>query len=114
MFACVYCAAPAITRDHVPPKALLEEPWPPNLRTVPACEACNGSWSLDEQYLALVLAQIGHVPHLMAKLEPGGTADRALQGAPRLDNHFTSCLVPGPDGGVQLTVDLARIGRIAT
>jgi hypothetical protein len=98
----------------VPPKALLEKPWPPNFRTVPACAACNASWSLDEQYFAVALAQVGHVPHLMAKLEPGGTVDRALQAAPLLDDHITSSLTPGEDGRVWFTVDLSRIGRVVT
>jgi len=113
-WACVYCAAPATTRDHVPPKALLEEPWPLNFRTVPACTTCNVSWSLDEQYFAIALAQVGHVPHLMAKVEPGGVVDRALQAAPRLDDHIVNALTPGEDGRVWFAADLARIGRVAT
>lgn len=81
---CLYCGRPADTREHVPPKALLEQPWPNNLRTVPACGDCNGSWSLDEEYLAIVLAQIGHAPHLAAKVDGGGKFDRALKSSPKL------------------------------
>jgi hypothetical protein len=60
-----------------------------------------------------VLAQVGHVPHLMAKVEPGGAVDRALQAAPRLSDHITNSLTPGPNGGVMLAVDISRIGRVA-
>jgi len=49
---CVYCGAQPDTRDHVPSKVLLDEPYPPQLPVVGACECCNASFSLDEQYLA--------------------------------------------------------------
>lgn len=89
MLSCVYCGTAASTRDHVPPKALLEEPRPINLRTVPACDSSNAGWSLDEGYMAVVLAQVGHRPHLMAKVEEGGAVDRALSAAPGLDEIIT-------------------------
>ncbi len=50
--ACVYCHGEANTRDHVPSKVLLDEPYPPQLPTVDACEACNDGFSADEQYLS--------------------------------------------------------------
>ena len=50
--ACVYCLLGANTRDHVPSKTFLDEPYPPQLPTVDACDACNTSFSLDEQYLS--------------------------------------------------------------
>ena len=43
------------TRDHVPSKVLLDEPYPANLPVVPACRACNESFSRDEEYLACLL-----------------------------------------------------------
>jgi len=49
---CVYCGAQPETRDHVPSKVLLDKPYPPLLPVVGACESCNASFSLDEQYLA--------------------------------------------------------------
>jgi hypothetical protein len=49
---CVYCGAQPNTRDHVPSKVLLDEPYPAQLPVVGACESCNASFSLDEQYLA--------------------------------------------------------------
>lgn len=99
---------------HVPPKTLLERPLPPNLRTVPACRACNAGWSKDEEYLAVVLAHVGHQPHLTEKVEPGGVVDRALSTAPGFDQHIENSLSPGEDGRIWLQVDLGRIDRIAT
>jgi len=49
---CAYCGAQPDTRDHVPSKVLLDEPFPPNLPVVDACAECNISFSLDEQYCA--------------------------------------------------------------
>ncbi len=52
---CAYCGAVPETRDHVPSKVLLDEPFPPQLPVVDACVKCNSSFSLDEQYLACFL-----------------------------------------------------------
>jgi hypothetical protein len=52
---CVYCGSQPNTRDHVPSKVLLDEPFPPELPVVDACESCNTGFSLDEQYLSCFL-----------------------------------------------------------
>jgi hypothetical protein len=52
---CIYCFGEARTRDHVPPKVFLDEPYPSQLPVVDACEACNSGSSLDEQYLSCFL-----------------------------------------------------------
>lgn len=52
---CVYCGAEPDTHDHVPSKVLLDEPFPPQLPVVNACERCNSSFSLHEQFLACFL-----------------------------------------------------------
>jgi len=56
ILGCVYCTAPEqTTRDHVPSKVLLDQPYPTNLPVVPCCEDCNNSFSLDEVYLACLI-----------------------------------------------------------
>jgi hypothetical protein len=53
---CVYCGATdRITNDHVPPKSFFPRPRPNNLRTVPACFACNNTASKDEEYFLAAL-----------------------------------------------------------
>jgi len=52
---CAYCGGSTETKDHVPSKILLDEPYPSNLPVVPACEPCNQSFSEDEAYLACLL-----------------------------------------------------------
>lgn len=48
---CVYCGEEKeLTRDHVIPRSLFTQPVPP-LITVPACDACNGSKSRNDDYL---------------------------------------------------------------
>jgi len=52
---CSYCGGLADSRDHVPSRALLDAPHPPELPVVPACTECNCSFSLDEEYLACLV-----------------------------------------------------------
>lgn len=49
--ACAYCGDEReLTDDHVPPKLLLEAPFPDNLITVPACAPCNRGFQRDDEY----------------------------------------------------------------
>jgi hypothetical protein len=109
---CLYCGRPADSREHVPPKTLLEKPWPINLRTVPACAPCNQSWSLDEEYLAVVIAHVGDAPHLAAKVENGGKFDRALQFSPHLDDRIINSLSVDAEGQVQFQPEMSRIAVV--
>jgi hypothetical protein len=52
---CAYCGGIPETRDHVPPKVFLDEPYPEELPVVGACLECNNGASADEQYLACFL-----------------------------------------------------------
>jgi len=53
---CTYCDADKdLTLDHVPPKLLLDRPYPKNLITVPACSSCNKSFQKDDEYLRTML-----------------------------------------------------------
>lgn len=52
---CIYCGGPEETRDHVPSRVFLDSPFPENLPVLPACSACNGGVSLDEEYLACLI-----------------------------------------------------------
>ena len=50
------CCGPTGTRDHCPSRVFLDAPLPGNLPVVPACAACNGGFSLGEEYLAWLVA----------------------------------------------------------
>lgn len=49
---CAYCGGIPSTRDHVPPRVFLDEPFPENLMGVPSCRKCNQGASKDEEYAA--------------------------------------------------------------
>jgi hypothetical protein len=52
---CVHCGRPDETRDHVPSKIFLDEPYPENLPVLPSCLRCNNDLSIHEEYLACLL-----------------------------------------------------------
>ena len=57
---CIHCGGSIVelesNLDHVPSKALLQKPYPPNLPVVRVCKACNEAFSLDEEYLFAFLS----------------------------------------------------------
>jgi len=61
---CVYCGSPSKkTRDHIPSRVLLDEPFPKNLPVAHSCAKCNNGFSPDEEYFACLMEciQIGEV-----------------------------------------------------
>jgi len=68
---CTYCASPAATRDHIPPKKLFARPWPSDLITVPCCNRCNVSASNDDELLIWAI--------ICSANAVGHDADRARQ-----------------------------------
>jgi hypothetical protein len=53
---CTFCGGETGTRDHCPSRVFLDKPYPEHPPAVPACAACNASFSLHEQYLACLLS----------------------------------------------------------
>jgi hypothetical protein len=109
----VYCGQRATTRDHVPPRSLLERPFPSNLPTVAGCEPCNCGFSLDEQYFLVLLGQIGNSQTITAKVAPGGVIHRALTRAPALDERIFQALESDDeDGRILIRPEINRIRRV--
>lgn len=52
---CSYCGALADSRDHVPSKILLDEPYPLNLPVAESCTSCNQGFSSSEEYVACLI-----------------------------------------------------------
>jgi hypothetical protein len=44
-----------LTKDHVPSRIFLDNPYPNNLPTVPSCYACNNAFAIDEEYVACLI-----------------------------------------------------------
>lgn len=110
---CIYCGQRATSRDHVPPKLLLERPYPSNLQTVPSCIRCNQGASLDEQYFLVLIAQISLSPALLSKIAEGGIIDRALARSPALEERLLKSLeVDEEDGRVLIKPEMGRVQNV--
>lgn len=106
---CVHCGQGTGTRDHVPSKVFLDDPYPENLPTVPACTDCNSGHSPDEEYLACLLdcvlaGGIGMSPRRRPKIE------RILEERPRLAARI-SAAVSGGETPV-FAVEHKRVARV--
>ena len=93
---CVYCGGPPETRDHIPSRALLDEPFPDNLPVADCCETCNARFSLDEQYLACFIDCViagSTVPSDVARPK----VSRILAQTPALASRIAACKTEGPN-----------------
>lgn len=97
----------------MPPKVLLDQPYPPNLRTVPSCKKCNSAASLDEQYFLVLLGHVASSPSIEAKLAPGGLIDRTLSHAPALEERLLNALDVDEDtGNTVIKPEIHRLKRV--
>jgi hypothetical protein len=84
-----FCGGPMETHDHAPSRVFLDEPYPDNLPVLPSCQACNHSFSLDEEYVACLIecAKAG-------SLQQARTARRKIAKAvarkPSLENRLAA------------------------
>lgn len=112
---CVYCGGLGETRDHVPSRVLLDEPYPPDLPVVPACAACNRAFSRDEAYLACVIecALTGSVESAKTRHKVGEVLSKSPALAIRLTTARYECdgelgFNPEPDRVRAIILKLAR------
>lgn len=68
MPVCAICGqvVEKVTSDHIPLKSLFGTK-PNNLITVPACPACNGGSSADDEYFRLIASEVDTAIHPDAK-----------------------------------------------
>lgn len=108
--SCVYCGHFTETRDHVPSRILLDEPYPQNLPVVPSCAACNVGLSLDEEYLACLIDCVlaGSVEDVQrAKIK------RILQQKPSLAAKLSQSRTIMLDGTISFTIEHERVQNVA-
>lgn len=107
---CVYCGANPDTREHVPSKVLLDEPYPENVPVVPSCFKCNNGFSADEAYLACLIdcARTGsaeptkeHRPKVRNILRRDDVMAAKLRASRSITNT-----------GIEFAVELERIRRV--
>jgi hypothetical protein len=111
VLSCVYCGdGPIESRDHVPSRVLLDEPYPENLPVVPACAACNHGFSQDEEYIACqvecVLAGTTD-PNVMSRPKVA----RILRERPALAARIAAARTV-EQGGTVFAVEDARVRKV--
>lgn len=110
---CSYCGETANeTRDHVPSKILLDDPFPENLPVVPCCTKCNQDFSLDEEYFACsiecILRGTSNIEQLQRQKIKSALKKRpALQ--QRIEKSFTL-----QDGQLYFKYEQDRFMNVAT
>jgi hypothetical protein len=121
---CVYCSQlKEVSKDHVVPKCLFTQPYPPNLISVPACDDCNREKSLNDDYLrdflvtdnyvnqSPVAQQIFHQKMLSSQRQGSSVIAREAVSKARLEPLYTK-------GGIYMgdfhtvVVDAKRIETI--
>lgn len=98
----------------MPPKLLLERPYPQNLKTVTSCTECNNGWSKDEQYFLILLGQIATSEQLTNKTIESGAIHRALKRALGLERRFVNALQVDDEGRIIIAPELDRVHRIVS
>lgn len=106
---CIYCGDVATTREHVPSKTFLIEPYPDNLPTIPACFHCNNGFSFDEQYCAYYLELLKS--NIFIGYECNKKVLTALENDPSL-KHLIESQIKIIDGKIHFNVDRERFVRI--
>jgi hypothetical protein len=106
---CAFCGGRPETRDHVPPKIFLDQPYPENLPVVGACRKCNGGASLHEEYVACLLEVTVCGTTDPAALDRAKIA-RIIRRKPPLASKLTSSL--GEDGYSLSASDSERLSAV--
>jgi hypothetical protein len=92
---CVYCGGAPDTRDHVPSRILLDDPFPGNLPVVECCCTCNTGFSGHEEYFACFLSCVINGSTSPEKVERPKIA-RILRERPSLAARIQASLIPSP------------------
>ena len=107
---CVFCGGPNETSDHTPSRVLLDEPYPDNLGTSPACLSCNNGFSADEAYLACLLECVAARSAVPAAFERQKIA-RMVEGNSGLAARLVGARQE-TEAGVTFDVDHDRIRNV--
>lgn len=107
---CCYCGEKSETRDHVPSKVLLDDPFPENLPVVPCCLECNQNFSLDEEYFACIIECAFHGTTQIDKLGRD-KIKRILSQKISLHKMLTESMTE-VEGQIYFKTDEARISNV--
>lgn len=109
--SCIYCGEGIETREHAPPKVLLDEPYPENLPIVRACAVCNQGHSLDEEYFACLIecAKVGSTDLKVVEREK---IRAILSRKKALQNKLEKAITETSNGQRAFTLEPERFKRI--
>lgn len=107
---CIYCGGSADTRDHVPSKCLLEQPFPDNLPVVGCCYSCNQNFSKDEQYFVCLIESVLCGSTDPAKIGHPSVA-RMMQNSPNLRQRIENSKIE-VDGQIAFVPEIERIDNV--
>ena len=108
---CVFCGAEPDTADHAPPRTLLDQPYPADPLTVPACRSCNAGTSADEQYFACLLECVQRGTTDPSRLSRPSVA-RALKARPAIGKMIERSRSVDLFGTTWWTPDAHRVERV--
>ena len=107
---CVFCWSETETRDHIPSRVFLDKPYPENLPVVPACNKCNHSFSLDEEYLACLIecAKKGSIdPQFIRRCK----IRNILRKKPKLRERLKQAMLSNGDS-ISFSVEDVRVNNV--
>ncbi|WKZ24845.1 MAG: hypothetical protein QY321_00195 [Patescibacteria group bacterium] len=109
--SCIYCGKGIETREHTPPKVLLDEPYPENLPVIRACKICNQGYSLDEEYFACLIecARVGSVD---LKVIERDKIRAILSRKKALLNKLEKAVTKTPEGQKAFLIELERFRKV--
>lgn len=106
-FQCIYCGNFADSREHLPSKVFLDEPYPLNLTILPSCVRCNTAYSLDEEFVACFIevmrSEILGIPIQRGKIL------KIFEHTPALYNHIKDIVFS--DGEIRKNLGEEYISR---
>ena len=118
---CAYCGGVPDSRDHVPSKILLDEPYPDNLPVAESCSSCNQGFSAAEEYLACLIECVVHGtttpnesfrPKIAATLKARPAIADKIENGKRIDSSGGLIWQPEEERVREVVLKLAR-GHIA-
>ncbi|EOG1934978.1 hypothetical protein ACQFZT_004408 [Providencia stuartii] len=118
---CAYCGGTPNSRDHVPSKVLLDEPYPKNLPVVDSCISCNQGFSAAEEYIACLIECVTHgttIPNekfrtkIFTTLNARPSIASRIEKGKQTDRHGNLIWQPEQESVKEVVLKLAR-GHIA-
>lgn len=107
---CIFCDGHADTRDHIPSKCLLDQPYPENLPVVGCCYECNQSFSSDEEYFACLIECVRYGTTNPTELSRPSIS-KTLQNSPALKKRIENSIIE-IEGKVAFIPEWERINNV--